>query len=168
LLLVGVVLAGCDRPGARLGGRAASAGLNDGGGAPAGVIDNPFAGQAAAVEDGKRLFTQMNCAGCHGYDLGGGTMAPNLTDRYWRYGGTPAQIFSSIADGRPKGMPAWRNVLPPDEIWKLVAYIQSQGGATPAADYQAGEQGDLAAAPVRPPAGSGPGATPAAARTAFP
>jgi cytochrome c oxidase cbb3-type subunit 3 len=167
-LLAILALAGCDRQRAQVSATSATVALIDGAQSPALTTGNPFAGQPAAVEEGKRLFTQMNCAGCHGYDLKGGTMAPNLTDRYWRYGGTPAQIYSSIANGRPKGMPTWRNALPAEEIWKLVSYIQSQGGATPAADYQAGEQGDLAAQPVRPPAGSGSGANPAAARSAIP
>jgi cytochrome c oxidase cbb3-type subunit 3 len=91
-------------------------------------IRNPYQGNAAAVQEGRELFGQMNCAGCHGYDAKGG-MGPDLTDAGWRYGGTAAQIFNSIHDGRPKGMPAWDHALPDQEIWKMVAYIQSLGGA---------------------------------------
>ncbi|MBI1361111.1 MAG: c-type cytochrome [Alphaproteobacteria bacterium] len=105
------------------------------------AIENPVAGQTDAIAEGKRLFVQMNCAGCHGYTLGG-SMGPNLTDRYWRYGGTPGAIFASIADGHPKGMPAWSQALPKEEIWELVAYIQSFGGTTPPSDFQSGLQGD--------------------------
>ena len=105
------------------------------------TIRNPLEGKSDAIAEGKRLFSQMNCAGCHGYTLGG-SMGPNLADRYWRYGGTPGAIYRSIADGHPQGMPAWRRALPPDEIWKLVAYIQSYGGTIPAADYQNALQGD--------------------------
>jgi cytochrome c oxidase cbb3-type subunit 3 len=167
-LLVLLALAGCDRHRERFG---VSPGAGDaivGGPTPAAAIENPFEGQPAAAEAGKQLFLQMNCAGCHGYDLKGGTMAPDLTDRYWRYGGAPAQIYSSISNGRPQGMPAWRGVLPASEIWRLVSYVEAQGGATPAADDQAGEQGDLSARPVTAPTGSGPGASRAAARSAFP
>lgn len=117
-------------------------------------IRNPFEGQPDAIAAGKQLFVQMNCAGCHGYDLGG-SMGPNLTDHYWRYGGSPAAIYRSIADGHPQGMPAWRRALPPDQIWKLTAYIQSFGGATPAADYQGALQGDYAAKPTDKGAGTG-------------
>ena len=106
------------------------------------MIPNPYAGDRAAIDAGQQLFTQMNCVGCHGYDLHGG-MGPNLTDTYWRYGGAPAQIYSSIFEGRPQGMPAWGKALPRDAIWKIVAYIQAQGGAFPARMAEAGLQGNL-------------------------
>lgn len=106
------------------------------------TIPNPYSGNTAAIEAGRQLFTRMNCVGCHGYDLHGG-MGPNLTDTYWDYGGAPAQIFKSIYSGRPKGMPAWGRALTADEIWKLVAYIQSKGGAFPASQAEAGLQGNL-------------------------
>jgi cytochrome c oxidase cbb3-type subunit 3 len=102
---------------------------------------NPYANDPQAVQQGHDLFIKMNCAGCHGYDAKGG-MGPNLTDGYWRYGGVPASIFNSIYQGRPQGMPAWNPALPPQDIWKLVAYIQSLGGSYPAGQYQAWLQGD--------------------------
>ena len=117
-------------------------------------IHNPLEGRQEAIAAGKQLFVQMNCAGCHGYDLGG-SMGPNLTDRYWRYGGSPAAIYRSIADGHPQGMPAWRRALPPEQIWKLTAYIQSFGGATPPADYEGALQGDYAAKATGKGAGTG-------------
>lgn len=117
-------------------------------------IHNPFEGQPEAVADGKRLYVQMNCAGCHGYDLGG-SMGPNLKDRYWRYGGSPGAIYRSIASGHPQGMPAWSQALPADQIWKLVAYIQSYGGATAPGDYQTALQGDYPAKSTAPPGGTG-------------
>ena len=117
-------------------------------------VVNPLEGQASAIAAGKQLYVQMNCAGCHGYDLGG-SMGPNLTDRYWRYGGSPAAIYRSIADGHPQGMPAWRRALPPPQIWKLTAYIQSFGGATPPADYHNALQGDYAAKATGKGAGTG-------------
>jgi cytochrome c oxidase cbb3-type subunit 3 len=104
-------------------------------------IANPYEGNAQAVAQGHDLFVRMNCAGCHGYGAKG-SMGPDLTDTYWRYGGTPVQIYQSISQGRPKGMPAWNPALPPDDIWKLVSYIESLGGASSAANYQAALQGD--------------------------
>jgi len=110
---------------------------------------NPYEGNPQAVSEGHSLFVRMNCAGCHGYDAKG-AMGPNLTDTYWRYGGVPAQVFKSIYEGRPQGMPAWNPALPPDEIWKLVSYIESLGGMMPAQGYQALLQGDRVGDNVAP------------------
>jgi mono/diheme cytochrome c family protein len=91
---------------------------------PAEKFTNSAANDAKAAEAGAVLFTGMNCDGCHG---GGavGAVGPSLTDGRWRYGGTDADIFRSIAEGRPKGMPAFGGVLQPAMIWRLVAYIKS-------------------------------------------
>ena len=70
------------------------------------TIANPFEGDADAIARGKVLYGSMNCVYCHGAG-GAGLMGPPLNAHGWRYGGTPAEIFNSIHDGRPKGMPAW-------------------------------------------------------------
>lgn len=161
LVVASVSLAGCDKPQqqsqavarsrtpadeiAQLPDAALAGGLND---RQAATIENPLGGNPDAIARGHALFVQMNCAGCHGYDLAG-NMGPNLTDGYWRYGGTPGAIFQTIYSGRPQGMPAWRHALSPNEIWQLVAYIQSKGGTVPAAQYGAGLSGD-AAVPEKP------------------
>ena len=69
-------------------------------------------------------------------------MGPDLTDSEWRYGGLPIQVYKTIRDGRPQGMPAWGVALPPGDIWKLVAYIQSLGGTVSPKDYEHARQGD--------------------------
>lgn len=91
-------------------------------------VRNPFAGDPAAVADGKSLFGAMNCVYCHNANAAG-LIGPSLQGPGWRYGGAPVQIYASIQNGRPKGMPAFGARLPPQEIWKLVAYVQSLGGA---------------------------------------
>ena len=106
------------------------------------TIANPYAGDMAATREGNQRFVDMNCAACHGYDLKGG-MGPDLTDTYWRYGGSPADIYKSIFEGRPQGMPAWGRALPAAEIWKIVTYIESKGGAFPPSLADRGRQGDL-------------------------
>jgi cytochrome c oxidase cbb3-type subunit 3 len=68
-------------------------------------------------------------------------MGPDLTDDYWRYGGYPAQVYRSIHDGRAQGMPAWGAALPEEEIWKLVAYIESLGGTFPVGAQAGGHDG---------------------------
>ena len=106
-------------------------------------VVNPFEGQASAIQDGKVLYQKMNCVYCHQFK-GIGLMGPSLADGQWRYGGRPAEIFKSIYEGRPQGMPAWGEAMPSDKIWQVVAYIESLGGAVPPS---AGSQGDLPAKP---------------------
>jgi cytochrome c oxidase cbb3-type subunit 3 len=88
-----------------------------------------FEGNAPAIAQGQQLFTSMNCAGCHSH--GGGGMGPALMDGKWRYGGRIDQIASSISEGRPNGMPAWRSKLTQDQIWQLSAYVRSLAGLEP-------------------------------------
>lgn len=85
---------------------------------------NPYSQSQVAIMQGRRLFVWFNCAGCHGTH-GGGGMGPSLRDVDWRYGSDDAHIFSSIAEGRGQGMPAWGTRIPEDQIWKIVAYIKS-------------------------------------------
>ena len=99
---------------------------------PASALANPYEGDATAVAEGKALFASMNCVYCHGA-AGSALIGPALNAHGWRYGGAPAQLYNSIHDGRPQGMPAWGMRLPPDQIWKLVAYLESLGGASPPA-----------------------------------
>ena len=91
---------------------------------PAEKFVNGAENDAKAADVGAKLFTSMNCDGCHG---GGavGAVGPSLTDGRWRYGGADADIYRSIAEGRPKGMPSFGGVLQPAMIWRLVAYIKS-------------------------------------------
>lgn len=85
---------------------------------------NPFDQNSVALSEGRQLFVQYNCSGCHGGHAGGG-MGPSLRDPVWIYGSSDAHIFDSIAEGRAHGMPAWGTKIPQDEIWRLVAYIKS-------------------------------------------
>src|SRR5689334_12151171 len=81
---------------------------------------------APAISQGQTLYMQMNCVGCHSH--GGGGMGPALMDDEWRYGGRIDQIATSIAEGRPNGMPSWRSKLTEDQIWKLAAYVRTLSG----------------------------------------
>jgi cytochrome c oxidase cbb3-type subunit III len=90
-------------------------------------LDHPYLRNAWAMSEGKRLFTWMNCAGCHAPN-GGGNMGPPLTDAEWIYGSAPENIFASIAEGRPNGMPAWGEKLSNQQVWQLVAYVRTLSG----------------------------------------
>jgi cytochrome c oxidase cbb3-type subunit 3 len=85
-----------------------------------------YEGNAFAIAQGQQLFTWMNCVGCHSH--GGGGMGPALMDGKWRYGGRIDQIAASIYEGRPNGMPAWRNKLTDQQIWQLAAYVRTLSG----------------------------------------
>ncbi|HEX6643231.1 MAG TPA: c-type cytochrome [Gemmatimonadales bacterium] len=74
--------------------------------------------------EGEQLYNAMNCTGCHGA-LGGGGIGPPFADADWIYGGEPSQIFASIAQGRPNGMPSFGGRLPSESIWKVVAYVRT-------------------------------------------
>jgi cytochrome c oxidase cbb3-type subunit III len=87
---------------------------------------NPFAENRVALAEGRRFFLAYNCAGCHG-DHGGGGMGPSLRDADWIYGNSHGQIAKSIAEGRALGMPAWRVMLTPAQIWQVTAYLKSLG-----------------------------------------
>lgn len=91
---------------------------------PARKPANPVGGDKAAIERGMQDFTRFNCVGCHAPN-GGGGMGPSLSDAKWIYGSDPSDVFLTIYQGRPKGMPAWGRALPIPTIWDLVAYVKS-------------------------------------------
>jgi len=100
----------------------------------------------ARVAAGKALFA-TNCAACHLAD-GGGSIGPNLTDRYWIHGGTPIEVFRTIARGvADKGMPTWAAILPADQLVAVAAYLRTLQGTRPAvAKAPQGVAADSAAA----------------------
>ena len=85
---------------------------------------NPHEGDAAAVATGAKRFVAYNCIDCHGAE-GSGAMGPSLADGRWHFGGQPAEVFESIYQGRPEGMPAWGSLISADQVWMLVSYVRS-------------------------------------------
>lgn len=119
-------------PDADRGPKAVSvSGLFPGGAAPPppDATGQRFEGNKQAIAEGKALFRQMNCSGCH--FNGGGGMGPALMSGHWRYGGQIDQIYASIAQGRPNGMPSWQGTLVPTLIWDLAAYVKSLAEPAP-------------------------------------
>lgn len=84
---------------------------------------NPFEGNAAAIAEGRRLYHWFNCSGCH--FNGGGGIGPAFIDDDWIYGKEPANIFASIVEGRPNGMPAFHGKINDEQVWQIVAYIRA-------------------------------------------
>jgi len=91
-------------------------------------MGHPYAGNSYQLSQGKRLFDQFNCKGCHGD--GGGGSGPALIDGWWAYGPEIVSIFHSIRDGRPNGMPSYRDRLTTEQMWQLAGYIQKIGAYT--------------------------------------
>lgn len=90
------------------------------------AVANVYEENAYALSQGKSLFRKMNCSGCHGQ--GGGGMGPALMDDKWTYGSEPANIYATIVQGRPNGMPAFGGHLTNEQVWQLVAYVRSMSG----------------------------------------
>ena len=98
-------------------------------------VANPYEGNAYALSEGQRLFGWYNCSGCH--SNGGGGMGPPLMDDEWIYGSAPEQIFATIVQGRPNGMPSYGGRIPAYQVWQLVTYVRSLSGLTPASGRSA-------------------------------
>jgi cytochrome c oxidase cbb3-type subunit III len=89
-------------------------------------VPNIYEENAYALSEGKRLFENYNCVGCHSH--GGGGIGPPLMDPQWIYGSEPANIFATIMQGRPNGMPSFRGRIPEYQGWQIVAYVRSLSG----------------------------------------
>ena len=91
---------------------------------PLRVLSNPREHDPRAIEEGKQLFVSYNCADCHGGE-GSGGMGPSLQDGRWHFGGSPGEVYESISEGRPDGMPSWGGRINDSQIWALVAYVRT-------------------------------------------
>jgi mono/diheme cytochrome c family protein len=83
---------------------------------------NPYAGSREAEEEGEKIFKE-NCRSCHG-EKGAGGFGPKLAATAHKFGGADGDLFSSIAGGRPGGMPGFLPQLGKERVWKAVAYIR--------------------------------------------
>jgi cytochrome c oxidase cbb3-type subunit 3 len=54
-------------------------------------------------------------------------------DDEWIYGSEAAQIYRTIVEGRPNGMPSWAGRIPDTQVWQIVAYVRSLSGLVPSA-----------------------------------
>lgn len=117
--------------------------ISPGGGQPAAQSSaraKEFENNAYHVSQGKKYYTWFNCNGCH--SNGGGGSGPPLMDDTWIYGGSMENIVRTIKEGRPNGMPSFRDRIPDDQIWELAAYVRSMGRAIPQ-DVAPGRNDDM-------------------------
>jgi len=88
------------------------------------ALVNPYEHDKRALGLGAQLFVAYNCVDCHGAD-GSGAMGPAFADGRWHFGGSAGEVFESIYEGRPDGMPQWGGRISNDQIWMLTAYVRS-------------------------------------------
>jgi cytochrome c oxidase cbb3-type subunit 3 len=103
--------------------------LRPGAQAPEPQIKNPAEESAYSVSEGKRLYSAYNCSGCH--FNGGGGIGPALMDEKWIYGSEPSNIYATILEGRPNGMPSFRHKISDNQLWEITAYVRSLSGQLP-------------------------------------
>jgi cytochrome c oxidase cbb3-type subunit 3 len=92
-------------------------------------VKNEYEENAFALTEGQMLYNYFNCVGCHAH--GGGGIGPALMDDEWIYGHNPEQIFATIVQGRPNGMPSFQGRIPDYQVWQLAAYVRSMSGLVP-------------------------------------
>jgi len=89
------------------------------------ALGKPYEADSFNLSQGKRLYSWFGCSGCHGDGRGG--IGPSFLDGWWLYGPEMVSVVASIRDGRPHGMPAFRDKMTSDEIWQLAGYIRTIG-----------------------------------------
>jgi cytochrome c oxidase cbb3-type subunit 3 len=91
-----------------------------------------------AIAGGSAAY-KVNCVQCHGSDAQGAPGYPNLNDDSWLWGGDINAIYQTIAHGvryegdddtRYSEMPAFRDILEPQQIREVAAYVVSLTGET--------------------------------------
>lgn len=86
---------------------------------------------AVFTDAGRQSFNSL-CVQCHLGSMRGksenpSAVGPDLTDNAWIHGGTPKEIYVSVAQGvLVKGMPGWEPVLGQKKTAEVVAYILSR------------------------------------------
>ncbi len=109
--------------------------------APKGTLKNPYTDDPKAIAEGKQLYLDYSCNGCHG-GTGGGGMCPPLTNERFVYGSNDDVIFRLIAMGSDKlqaagysriatetvkgPMPGYEDIIETEEeLWKIIAFVRS-------------------------------------------
>ena len=84
------------------------------------------------AEAGKKIFA-ANCVSCHGDDAKGNPElgAPNLTDKFWIYGGNLEAIDTTIWGGHQGHMPTWESRLSKLDRKILTLYLLDKRTAQP-------------------------------------
>ena len=95
---------------------------------PAQILENKELTEYA-VATAKTLFGE-NCGACHGSSGQGNAGFPVLVDDDWLYGGSIANIHTSITNGRKGNMIGYKAMLNDDEANLLTDFVISKGTDT--------------------------------------
>ena len=92
---------------------------------------NAWVNTPKAKKIAKKTY-KRKCKACHGKD-GGGSVGPNLADKYWKNGdGSIAAVYKVIDKGVvDKGMEAWGEKLGKEKVMAVVKYVMNFQGTTP-------------------------------------
>jgi len=89
-------------------------------------IENPLAGRADLVDEGRSLFNQY-CSHCHGPNAVQGERPRDLRRLDIRYGEKASTVFyETVSTGRlDVGMPVWKGILSDEVLWRIFTYLQT-------------------------------------------
>jgi len=88
---------------------------------------------AADLDAGKAIFSEMSCFACHGMNGEGNAIGPNLCDDVSLNGCDFQSTFDIIKNGKPaKGMAAYKTQLSDSRIQLVSSYVLSLRGSNPA------------------------------------
>jgi mono/diheme cytochrome c family protein len=86
---------------------------------------NPYGGKPEAIQQGRTLWLQYGCSGCHGVG-GGGGMAKPVIDGNWKFGGDDETLYKLIKGQiAAQTMPKIFGEMPDEDLWKILAYVRS-------------------------------------------
>jgi mono/diheme cytochrome c family protein len=102
------------------------------------ATSNPLAGQAGASDQGCQTYA-VECAACHGATgVGDGVHGKHLMPapsdlRRATLAKTDEQLYQRIWNGGAmppfnSGMPAYKDLLSPDQIWQILVYVRALAG----------------------------------------
>jgi len=84
------------------------------------VVQFAYSEEAAAA--GEEIYATY-CLVCHGPDLEGG-IGVSFLDAEWIHGGQARDVIAAIRTGvLDKGMPAWDQILSPEQVNQVTSYI---------------------------------------------
>ncbi len=78
---------------------------------------------AGDLSKGKALF-ETNCVTCHN-SKGEGNIGPNLTDKNWIYGFDIKDVFKTLKNGTPNGMPEHNSKFNPVQLQQVASFVLS-------------------------------------------